>query len=107
MAAARLTLAEQAEKNSLVYKTRAPIQQQQPGFSKKQDYWRIGLCPLYPKSGHKSWAKLCSAHQFRQLGDVRRATTTSQMMAALPSSSSDAATTSRRPSDQLSPTAQQ
>jgi len=38
MAAARLTLAEQAEKNSLVYKTRVPIRQQQPGVvSKKQD----------------------------------------------------------------------
>jgi len=38
MAAAWLTLAEQAEKNSLVYKTPVPIQQQQPGVvSKKQD----------------------------------------------------------------------
>jgi hypothetical protein len=37
MAAAWLTLAEQANKNSLVYKTPDPIQQQQPGAQKKQD----------------------------------------------------------------------
>jgi hypothetical protein len=38
MAAAWLTLAEQAEKNSLVYKTPLPIEQQQPrDVFKKQD----------------------------------------------------------------------
>jgi len=39
MAVAWLTLAEQAEKNSLVYKTPEPIQQQQPAseVSKTQD----------------------------------------------------------------------